>query len=309
MTLADAMALSAGVAIALATSPVSVEVLAISGPSGLNHLIEAAGWFVCQCLCPVFLARQARHRRPPWPSEWLAFAAAANFQVSWRSHWNLEEILSRLPPDLFALGVDYDMLRWGSATLGVVAIAAGVAALGAWGKGLPRWSRTVGLFVLMMLADWDTLWVLSTDGVDLLAPRGGYSGTTISYLHFVVNCAVMSIPEGLCLGIPLMATLADLRRGGRRPNWAERAALIASAVPWAWLTVMDGGIFGVPSTGWVGERVIRAGKLVCVLMLGWAIERRLGPWWRSWFDAGWAEIASDQDRLSSSADDSRGSTR
>ena len=276
MTIGDAVVLTIGAALALATLPGWLSIAKNYPWSGVGMFLRnsAGFWLATIGLGGVALARTVRYRRLPRPAEWLAliaFAWAATLVLAPAAHEDLVGLIGR-PLGLFGLGDP--TARWATAVLVLGMIGAGLVLARTGATILPSWALTVWLVFLAFLAIWSPLAVFDADAANWFAPADGFGQGDLMILYWGACRWFAALPLGLLVGLPVVATVAERLRG--RPwSWLEWSAASTAALAGLLASVVFRGEFRHISLGWAAERAIAAAWVAGVAWLDLAILRRL----------------------------------
>ena len=216
MTLVDVMAMVVGVAVGL-TVVENQDVYSMTGylamlPDRVEVLAERlVGWIWVGSLTMVVvsLGRVVRHRRRPREAEWLAMILAIAYAFGSERIWLPADWLNYRLWHSPENSVDWFGERW------AVAALAGLIALGFLGvirllrRRLPPWATTVGLCLAMTLIFWGPIHVITLEGASFLVRT---QGKVQNFFAWSVADWFVSVPLGLCLGIPIVGAIADLAR-------------------------------------------------------------------------------------------------
>ncbi len=282
MTLVDAMALVAGVAMAIGATPARIALYMPGWVQVVFDLLQLVDG-LSLAVSVVVLVRLALYRRMPRSSEWLAILVMAA-ALSERQDLNVDGIIRRLDsafPGMDRLPHAYRRRRWAVVGVEVPVILAGMAALRLARNRLPPWSKSLALAGLATLSISGPLAVFQGEGIALISPSQGFGSGVGGDLAWRACLLAVQIPFGLLSGVPAAGALAE--RIGRRPwtwtEWAGGSLFLAVGLltstylgyylltpPWVWPVGQSMGLI------W----------LAIVLLLGRPIAARLGPAWRGW---------------------------
>jgi hypothetical protein len=283
MTLLDAMALSAGVALSLAL--VSKESSRFwFRPDMLLFVKQIMPFLVGTSLTMgcVALARQATYRRRVRAAEWLAivvFLGCGIYQENWESRV--------IVPSYDAFG---EILA-----LGLV----GFGFLWALRRSLPEWSRSLVLGGMSYIALVGPISSIADDLPNLLAPRDGFGPGTWPILNREVCLLIGLFPYGMVFCIPALACLLE-RIQKKVWIWSEWVGFSVSILIGFETLLFSRGEIREISLGWLAERLVLMIWLIVLCLVSWSIVVYLGPrFWR------FLESHQDQDSRSVAASDSR----
>ena len=267
MTALDAVALTVGATLSLASLPAWLAIAATYPWTGLGMFLRnsAGFWVATVSLSLVVFVRSARSGRLPRPAEWLALGALA---------WGLTIILSPASHEDLVRWVEHALAgfqfsemgaRWTTAFLLTVLIGAGWVVV--WlGRGLlPAGVQTLWYTFLIFLALWSPLTVFADHAADWLAPRNGFGRGDLMVLYRAICRWLALTPLALLVGLPVVATIAERIRG-RRWSWLEWSVAITAGLAGLLGSVVFRGEFPGPSLGWLAERLIATAWIAAV---GW----------------------------------------
>ena len=267
ITTLDAVALTVGATLSLASLPAWLAIAATYPWTGLGMFLRnsAGFWVAAVSLSLVALVRSARFGRLPRPAEWLALGALAwglTIVLSPASH---EELVRWVEHALAAFQVSERGARWVTAALLTVAIGAGWVVGWLGRASLPSGAQTLWLTFLIFLAFWSPLAVFADHAADWFAPRNGFGRGDGMILYRGICRWLALTPLALLVGLPVVATIAERMRG-RRWSWLEWSAAFTAGLAGLLASVVFRGEFSGPSLGWLAERLIATSW---VAMVGW----------------------------------------
>lgn len=274
MTLGDAMALSVGVAVAIALprfvggwgyfpgllSPEAMLMLAIL------TLLFAAGMAVSFAI----LARSMRYGRQAGPGEWLAMLLSAFGIVELAP--NLFQSFEQ--PLVQSTGMDFSTARWLIAGGWTVVILAGLGLL-ALGRHLPAWIRLAAMLALSAIALGGPFTTLQKEGPFLLNPVEILGNTPLGL--FLLQCCelVATTPVLLMVAGPTMALLSRWPiRGSWR--WTEWAGPILCLPTLGFGFLHRPTFFPAGSGPWYADQAFGLAWLLVVAVIARGIVRRWG---------------------------------
>ena len=319
ITLADLMMLVFGSAVAISlpqmhfpADRIAIDNIPMPGWVPWLFVIGEVAMKVGLALIPVILGRRARYGGLPRPADWLAilvglsllheivrrygcikrfarwylvdFRSWLGYSISFPAHERLsggrnttgDHLRSAYEgfPVGFTAGDEYRI--WGLFTA-VLFLSISTALVFGW-KRIPGWVKT-GLLAAAALTLPTSVSYLLTAG--LVRAAQVISGRIALPATIAVQIArgVGTLPEGILFGVPTIATLRDIGRGGIG-NWlwtARLGAMIAlvallsgSAIYW-YADLVNRTNPLVPS-----RLIVRAVTLVVVVLTSWAIVKRFG---------------------------------
>jgi hypothetical protein len=300
MTVADSIALVAGVALAFALvwMPEDGPPIGFSTP-GLMVISKVIVIFVgiTAALSLVVLMRVITYQRMPQSVEWLAILIPTTFITSRPS---ISDLVIRISSSID----DYVSPRFFPATpegyLWVAGFLCSFAILGGllmlrWTRNrLAPWLKTLGLMGLAMLAESGPFRFLRELGANLISPSDGFGPGDLAVLHRGLCILIAHIPIGLFYAIPAMGVVGERIRGVRW-TWTEWASLSGSSMVGVSMLMLYRGEFSQFSLAWLAERGMVFAWLLVVALLGRLIVIHLAPAWN-----GWIGNTSGQDRSSDS---------
>jgi hypothetical protein len=303
MTLLDAMALSAGVALSIAL--VSKKwYRAWLRPEEIVDLVWRIMPFLAGAALTmgcVALARQATYRRRVRAAEWLAivvFIGSLVYQENWESQLGFHR---RIGLDKWeSYGEIIDRLFCAFLEMLTLSFLGFGFFLWTFRRFLPEWSRTLVLGFMTYVALLGPLPRIADDLPNLLAPRNGFGPGTWPILHRHACLLVGLFPYGLVFSIPALACFLE-RIQKKVWIWSEWVSLIVSIlVGFAALLLFRGENREI-SWAWLAERVIILVWLIGLCLVSRWIVVRVGPrfWWL---------IEGNQDQVSRSVVPSDAST-
>lgn len=276
LTVVDLLAVVAGLAIAASVCPLSV---AVPIRLGLAIGFAAIFWWTLALSAGVsaaVLVRQAIHRRPARPAEWLGLLMAINlFQLP-----NVDRLVNQSFSPAMVSG-SFGLCRWVIAGYALMAVVAGVVALSFLGRSLPHWLRTVIAGGLLILFLWGPAHVFTLEVDSLLPPASRPGRGQTNWLAVAASRHLGSVPAGLVYGVPAVALIVGSRRLGRRPLiWTEAiGAAISAFIGLSLLAFHFRGRPQQPPAGLVADRMIAPLWILGLCLLSAWIARVLMPWW------------------------------
>ncbi len=275
MTTVDAMVLTVGAALSLASLPGWMEVAASYPWTGVGMFLRNSSgfWIAAISLSAVVLARSAQYRRVPRAPEWLALGAFAwglTIDLSPSSHEELVQLVGR---PLSLLSASEMTARWATAVLMTVLVGSGWVLARAGRSFLPPLVQTLWLTFLIFLAIWSPLAIFGDHAADWFAPRAGFGKGDAMILYRGLCQWIALTPLAILVGMPIVATVEERFRG-RAWTWLEWSAAITAGLAGLLGSLVYRGEFRPVSLGWLGERAISTAWVVVVAYLDLKIIAR-----------------------------------
>jgi len=265
MTTVDAMVLTVGAALSLATLPGWMEVAASYPWTGVGLFLRNSSgfWIAAISLGAVVLARSAQFRRVPRPPEWLALGAFAWGLTVDLSPSSLEELVQLVGRPLSIFSASEMTARWMTALLTTILVVAGWRLARASRSFLPPLVQTLWLTFLVFLAIWGPLAIFGDHAADWFAPAAGFGRGGAMILYRGLCRWIALTPLAILVGLPVVATVEERLRG-RAWTWLEWSAAITAGLAGLLGSLVYRGEFRPVSLGWLGERAISTTWVVAV---------------------------------------------
>jgi hypothetical protein len=288
MTLADVLAIVAGVGISLAIPPVS----GFPPP-----LIPISPWFIVAALVvwllsavalaisSAVLVRLAAYNRPARPAEWLAILLG--LLLVQRALPNPDNVIN------WAFGQEwlsksFALCRWIVGGIGLLAFLVGITVLVAMRRVMSHWAKTPLLAALALVLLWGPLDVFVREAPWLLPSWPEERPKWLFWAYVEGRRYAAMLPLGLLFGVPATAALARwVRRGSRRWLWTEWLGLGAALLLVSlWIASLYLLRSEWPPDDLIAERAVVPVWVVGVWWLSRAIVRRFGDAWDRWLNPG-----------------------
>ena len=265
MTTVDAMVLTVGAALSLASLPGWMAVAASYPWTGLGLFLRNSSgfWIAAISLGAVVLARSAQFRRLPRAPEWLALGAFAWGLTVDLSPSSLEELVQLVGRPVSIFNASEMTARWVTAFLTTILVFAGWKLARAGRSFLPPLVQTLWLTFLIFLAIWSPLAIFGDHAADWFAPAAGFGKGDAMILYRGLCQWIAATPLAILVGLPIVATVEERLRG-RAWTWLEWSAATTAGLAGLLGSLVYRGEFRPISLGWLGERAIATAWIVTV---------------------------------------------
>ena len=304
MTLADVLALVAGVAVSYAVATGLPEGPFVRTP--WLQLVFTSIRFLqgtTLAIAVVALVRVGVYRRMPTGAEWLAILVGSTLLTEW-PYLQVDSWVYAYRGAFATLDtISLNAVRWLAAGLFLAPMAIGLGVIQVGRRHFPTWFKTLLLAWEALLAMSGPLQILGEHGADLISPSQGFGPGTASTLHRGACGLAAWLPMGLLFGLP--ATAGLIERAERRSwTWVEWAAVVGSILTLGFAMATYHGEFAASTPAGIAERVLVLVWFLTIIVLSRLILICFSEAWSRWIAAG-----AGQDRSSSSVLDSTESIR
>jgi len=279
MTIADMLAVVAGVGIAITIRPIAGYVPYPQIPVWYLIVVASLWWFPLVLALATSLAvllRQVNYNRMAHPAEWVAILLG--LLVLKTAMPSLDYVVN----DGFGsewLSTAFGLCRWIVSGAGMIVLLAGFVALGVLRRVLPRWLKTLVLATMALAMLWGPIDVFAREAPSFAPSWTGLRTKWFFWVYVESRQYAARLPLGLLFGVP--ATAAIIQR--KRWVWTEWIGVgVGSILILLWLVFLYVLRSESPPDDLNAERIVVPVWLLASWWTSRFVVKRFGDGWNRW---------------------------